>query len=176
MKIGELARATSTRTETIRFYEREGLLPNNSRTLSNYRIYNDKHIERLQFIRRCRKLDMTLNEIRALLRLNDAEKEACSEVNALLDEHIGHVVERITELKELEKQLKQLRQYCMCRTEFLDQGEVHPDHDLCLCRTSVPHCGILTELSKASADAEPLPETQSHVARAHSRKDLHNAG
>ena len=169
MKIGELARATSTKTETIRFYEREGLFPNSSRTLSNYRIYNEQHIERLLFIRRCRTLDMTLNEIRALLRLNDAEKEVCSEVNALLDEHIGHVVERITELKELEKQLKQLRQYCLCRKEFLDHGEEHPDHELCLCRTNVPHCGILTELSKASADVAPLPDTQSHVAGTHDK-------
>jgi DNA-binding transcriptional MerR regulator len=68
MKIGELARIAMTQVETIRYYERAGLLPETARTEGNYRIYGDAHVERLSFIRNCRNLDMTLEEIRVLLR------------------------------------------------------------------------------------------------------------
>jgi len=130
MKIGELAKATGTPVETIRFYEREGVLPLTGRSEGNYRIYGASHEERLAFIRRCRSLDMALDEIRTLLRFKDAPKENCGEVNALLDDHIGHVAGRIRELKDLEKQLKALREQCQEA-----QGAVE--------------CGILKELSGA---------------------------
>lgn len=112
MKIGELATATSTQIETIRYYEREGLLPNPDRTAGNFRIYDHAHAERLSFIRHCRGLDMTLDEIRQLLHFKDAPQENCGEVNALLDAHIGHVAARIRELRALEKELKALRECC----------------------------------------------------------------
>ena len=112
MKIGELAKVTGSPVETIRFYEREGLLPQAERTEGNYRIYDQNHAERLAFIRNCRNLDMTLNEIRDLLRFKEAPTENCGEVNALLDEHIGHVADRIRELKALEKNLRALRLQC----------------------------------------------------------------
>ena len=67
MKIGELAKITDCQVETIRYYEREGLLPQAPRSESNYRIYGAEHTERLGFIRHCRSLDMTLEEIRVLL-------------------------------------------------------------------------------------------------------------
>src|SRR6185312_14220801 len=97
MKIGELARATLTPLETIRFYEREGLLPPTGRTDGNYRIYGQEHVERLTLIRHCRTLDMALDEIRALLRFKASPQENCAGVNELLDEHIGHVAQRIRE-------------------------------------------------------------------------------
>ena len=109
MKIGELAKTTGSLVENIRFYERGGLLPQAERTEGNYRIYGQDHAERLAFIRNCRNLDMTLNEIRALLRFKEAPAENCGEVNVLLDDHIGHVADRIRELKALEKNLKTLR-------------------------------------------------------------------
>lgn len=112
MKIGELARATGTQVETIRYYEREGLLPEAPRTEGNYRVYGEVHAERLSFIRQCRSLDMTLDEVRVLLRFKDAPAENCGEVNMLLDEHIGHVAARIRELKVLEKELRALREQC----------------------------------------------------------------
>ena len=65
MKIGALAEATGTPVETIRFYEREGLLPPPARAENNYRLYLPIHVERLAFVRQCRGLDMTLDEIRA---------------------------------------------------------------------------------------------------------------
>lgn len=69
MRIGELAKATDTQVETIRYYEREALLPQPGRTEGNYRVYGPEHVERLSFIRYCRSLDMALDEIRALLRM-----------------------------------------------------------------------------------------------------------
>ncbi|HEU4459948.1 MAG TPA: Cd(II)/Pb(II)-responsive transcriptional regulator [Methylibium sp.] len=112
MKIGELAAAAGTPVETIRYYEREGLLPATPRSEGNYRIYEASHVERLAFVRHCRSLDMTLEEIRVLLGLRDAPEAECGGVNALLDEHIGHVATRIRELRKLEKQLKALRDQC----------------------------------------------------------------
>ncbi len=112
MKIGELAQKTGTPVETIRYYEKAGLLPKIGRTDSNYRVYTEAHVERLLFIRHCRSLDMTLDEIRVLLHFKDRPEESCDQVNALLDEHIGHVAERIRELKRLEKQLRILRESC----------------------------------------------------------------
>jgi Cd(II)/Pb(II)-responsive transcriptional regulator len=112
MKIGELAKATQTQAETIRFYEREGLLKEPARSGCNYRLYGHEHLERLAFIRHCRSLDLTLDEIRALLRFQDAPLENCHAVNDVLDEHIEHVAQRIRDLKELQKELKLLREQC----------------------------------------------------------------
>src|SRR5690242_18343130 len=112
MTIGELARMTRCGIETIRYYEREGLLPKAGRTSGNYRRYSQEHAELLSFIRRCRSLDMALNEIRVLLRFRAAPEEHCREVNAVLENHIVHVEERIAELRSLERQLKALREQC----------------------------------------------------------------
>lgn len=128
MKIGELAQQSGTVIETVRFYEREGLLPLPARTSGNYRIYEAAHVERLSFIRHCRSLDMTLDEIRQLLHYKDAPHERCDEVNELLDQHIEHVASRIRELKRLQGQLKALRQQC-------DDSR------------AAAECGILRELS-----------------------------
>ncbi len=112
MKIGELSEQVGCPIETIRYYEHEGLLPAAARSPSNYRLYGDTHVERLQFIRHCRSLDMTLDEIRSLLQFRDLPGENCEQINALLDRHIGHVAGRIAELKALQLQLKQLRTQC----------------------------------------------------------------
>ena len=112
MKIGDLARATHCAVETVRYYEREGLLPSPVRSCGNYRLYGSAHVERLRFIRHCRSLDMSHDEIRTLLGFRDAPQRDCGEVNALLDEHIGHVARRIDELRALEHELKRLRGRC----------------------------------------------------------------
>lgn len=152
MKIGELATATGTLVETVRFYEREGLLPAPSRSGGNYRVYDEAHVARVAFIRRCRTLDMNLDEIRTLLRFKDAPADDCGEVNTLLDEHIGHVATRIKELRKLEVELRALRATC---TEA---------------QTAV-QCGILKKLSdsdRASNRAAPSRERQ-HVGQVHGR-------
>ena len=99
MKIGELAKLTDAQVETIRYYEREGLLPAPARSDGNYRLYTQAHVERLTFIRNCRSLDMTLEEIRSLLNLRDSPQDQCESVNALIDEHIQHVNDRIASLQ-----------------------------------------------------------------------------
>jgi Cd(II)/Pb(II)-responsive transcriptional regulator len=150
MKIGELARHTGTPVETIRYYEREGLLPETARTEGNYRIYGEAHAERLLFIRNCRSLDMTLDEIRVLLRFKDSPAENCGTVNELLDEHIGHVSARIRKLRQLERQLKGLR-------------------DLCREISIAGSCGILSELSRQSPRNEKAESSVGvHVRRTHS--------
>lgn len=146
MKIGELARAAGTQIETVRHYEREGLLSEPVRSAANYRIYDASHLERLSFIRQCRALDMNLDEIRVLLRVKDAPGDSCTEVNALLDEHIAHVDARIRELQGLRVALKSLREHC---------GEPQ----------DAAHCGILNELAARAAPEPPL--RGSHVGHAH---------
>jgi len=113
MKIGELAERSSCLVETIRYYERIGLLMPPERSANNYRTYNERHADRLSFIRHCRALDMTLDEIRVLLELRDHPLQECAGVNDLLDKHIGHVVERIRALSALEAQLRDLRSRCV---------------------------------------------------------------
>ena len=128
LKIGELATRTGSSVETIRYYERQELLPQPQRSDGNYRLYGSDHVSRLLFIRHCRSLDMTLDEIRVLLKLRDSQEEDCEGVNALLDRHIGHVENRIQELQELQVQLLQLRGFCIASKTIKD-------------------CGILQELS-----------------------------
>lgn len=148
MKIGDLSKLTQTQVETIRYYEREGLLPAPDRSEGNYRIYGEAHAERLAFIRHCRSLDMTLDEIRQLLRFKDDPASDCGEVNALLDAHIGHVADRIRELRALEKQLKSLRERCRDTQ-------------------TAASCGILGELSRPKNNKDSGVSSQSHVRKSH---------
>jgi len=113
LKIGELATRTGCPVETIRYYEHEALLPAPVRSNGNYRLYGNAHVERLSFIRHCRSLDMTLDEIRTLLRFRDSPHENCDGANQLLDLHIGHVAARIADLNMLARQLKSLRRQCV---------------------------------------------------------------
>ena len=146
MKIGELAAATGTPIETIRFYERDGLLLPPARSEGNFRVYDATHQSRLKFVRHCRALDMSLDEIRVLLKFRDGSDGDCGEVNALLDEHIGHVQERIRELHSLDKDLRALR-------------------DLCTVAQEPSRCGILNGLADtAHADAG---RSASHVGHVH---------
>jgi Cd(II)/Pb(II)-responsive transcriptional regulator len=112
MKIGELAAAAACDVQTVRFYEREGLLEEPARTASGYRTYNQRHLSRLNFIRHCRSLDIPLPEVRQLLEFAAAPDQSCAQVNELLDGHIGLVKSRIAALRSLEKQLVALRKTC----------------------------------------------------------------
>ncbi|MBZ9538821.1 Cd(II)/Pb(II)-responsive transcriptional regulator [Modicisalibacter tunisiensis] len=151
MKIGELARRTGCQVETIRYYEREGLLPAPARSRGNYRLYGGAHVERLTFIRHCRALDMTLDEIRTLLMHRDHPERDCAEVDALIDEHIGHVESRLAQLESLRGALLELR--ARCRGDGGTQD-----------------CGILRELAQP-ADEEGSDAALSaveHIGGAHS--------
>jgi Cd(II)/Pb(II)-responsive transcriptional regulator len=112
MKIGELAARAGCDVQTVRFYEREGLLAEPEREQSGYRRYAPRHLHQLQFIRHCRSLDIPLPDIRELLAFAAAPDRSCVQVNALLDEHIETVHQRLKALKVLEKQLVALRKQC----------------------------------------------------------------
>ncbi|CAD5110162.1 Cd(II)/Pb(II)-responsive transcriptional regulator [Zestomonas carbonaria] len=146
MKIGELARLTDCAVETIRYYEREGLLPPPARGENNYRSYGEAHVERLIFIRNCRSLDMTHEEIRRLLELREQPRAGCADANALVDEHIAHVRTRIASLQAMEQQLLELRQRCQAGGEA---------------------CGILQRLNEAGAVEDVAPAGHSHVGNSH---------
>src|SRR5699024_12540146 len=110
MKIGELAVHTGVSTDTIRYYEKIGLLPTAARDINNYRQYGSEHVKDLRFIKNCRQVDMTQEEILRLLALATKPSEPCHEINALLDEHIVHVQERIAELEQVESNLARIRE------------------------------------------------------------------
>ena len=112
MKIGELAARGGCDVQTVRFYEREGLLDEPEREASGYRRYADRHLQRLQFIRHCRSLDIPLPEVRELLKFAAQPEQSCAQVDALLDEHIERVRQRLTALRTLQKQLLALRGRC----------------------------------------------------------------
>ena len=125
-------------------------MPQAPRSEGNYRIYRPEHVERLAFVRRCRSLDMTLDEIRMLLRFKDAPQAECGEVNTLLDAHIGHVANRIRELCSLEEQLKALRMQCA------SVGEA-------------AQCGMLQELAQSVSTAG-VGSASAHVPGSQSRR------
>lgn len=130
MKIGELSKLANCPVETIRYYEREGLLPEAPRNLqNNYREYQQKHLERLIFIRRCRTLEMSQDEIRKLLVVRVEPNASCASVNALIDKHLLDVNKRIRELEALAHELAHIRSQC---------GEARAARD----------CGILHELER----------------------------
>ena len=147
-QIGQLARAGEVPVETIRYYEREGLLPQPRRSGGNFRLYDETHRERLVFIRQCRLLDMTLEEIHRLLALRDHPAAPCDEVNVLLDAHIGHVSERVAELGRLKRDLQALRRRCQSSRGTAD-------------------CAILAGLSDGTATR--APKRSAHGRRVHTR-------
>ena len=95
MRIGQLAQLVGVETQTIRFYEQQGLLPPPDRQDNGYRVYTEKHGEGLAFIRRCRILGLSLAEIHELQSYQDDPHQPCTAVNTLLDDHISHVRSQI---------------------------------------------------------------------------------
>jgi len=146
MKIGELAARAGCAVETVRYYEREGLLAEPVRSAGNYRIYDERHLERLRFVRNCRSLDMAGEEIRQLLALREQPRQHCAGVNELVEEHIRHVQARIASLKSLEQHLLELR-------------------DSCSQQQPVEECAIIRQLSEG--EAAPVVEQPSHLGHSH---------
>ncbi|WGF91101.1 MerR family transcriptional regulator [Marinivivus vitaminiproducens] len=104
--IGELAKATETNVETIRYYERIGLLPSPARTAGNYRRYAAEHLGRLSFIRRSRGLGFTLDRVRTLLDLADQRDRDCDAVDAIAREHLAEVERKVADLAALRRELR----------------------------------------------------------------------
>ena len=111
-RIGEAARQSGVSPANIRYYEKEGLLPPGARGDNSYRLYSAADVHRLRFVRLCRAMDMSLDEVRTLLALDGARKDDCVAANKTLDAHLGHVRERLAELQALEHELMQLRSQC----------------------------------------------------------------
>lgn len=112
MKIGELAARAGCDVQTVRFYEREGLLEAPLRDSSGYRRYEERHFTQLGFVRHLRSLDIPLQEVRRLLDYAARPDQSCAQVNELLDGHIALVNQRLRSLRTLEKQLVDLRRTC----------------------------------------------------------------
>jgi Cu(I)-responsive transcriptional regulator len=110
--IGDLAKRTGTKVVTVRYYEQIGLLPVPSRTAGNYRTYSNEHLRRLRFIRRCRDLGFTLDQIRDLLRLSSQKDEECGEVDRITAQHLIEVEQKISDLRRLAKELRRLNKSC----------------------------------------------------------------
>lgn len=134
-KIGEAARRSGVGAANIRYYEREGLLAPQARADNDYRLYSEDDVHRLRFIRLCRAMDMSLDEVRTLLGLDLTSKADCDAACDALDGHLEHVRTRLRELQALEHDLLDLRNRC--------DG-------------SGGHCRIIEALH-AQADAQPRP-------------------
>lgn len=114
LMIGQLARRTGTKVETIRFYEKNGLLPAPSRTDGNYRAYEPGHLSRLSFIRRARELGFSLDQIREFLKLSDDRSQSCAAVDAIAREHRKEVERKIEDLTALKSELDRMIDQCGC--------------------------------------------------------------
>ncbi|POA98551.1 Cd(II)/Pb(II)-responsive transcriptional regulator [Chromobacterium sinusclupearum] len=135
MLIGELAKKTGCEVETIRYYEREGLLSAPQRSASGYRHYNAEQLGELNFILHCRSLGMSLADIRNLAAFKADHEHDCEDINLLIDQQIAKVHQQVEALRLLEQQLLALRDKC------------HDSH-------AAADCGILQTLVEA-AEGEP---------------------
>lgn len=111
-RISQAAALSGVSAANIRFYEKEKLLSPHGRSDNSYRFYSAGDVHQLRFIRLCRAMDMSLDEVRTLLGLDLARKADCATASDALDGHLAHVRERLAELRALEKDLKALRERC----------------------------------------------------------------
>ncbi|MEP2707273.1 MAG: MerR family transcriptional regulator [Roseibium sp.] len=110
--IGEASRQSGVGIETIRFYEREGIVPKPERAQNNRRLYSDDDVGRLRFLKKCRDLGFSLPEARMLLNLSENQLADCQSVKELADSHILNVQRKIRELRKLEDALVELTANC----------------------------------------------------------------
>ena len=121
MRIGKLARKTGTKVETIRYYEREGILPAADRTANNYRDYSDDHLDALIFVRRARQLGFAIAQVRQLLALSDHDDNPCEDVDRLVQDQIVEVDRKISDLILLREELGQMR---ACKAERIGECRI----------------------------------------------------
>jgi MerR family mercuric resistance operon transcriptional regulator len=110
--IGVLARESGVNIETIRYYERVGVMPRPARTAGGYRLYRGDHVKRLGFVRRGRELGFSLDELRDLLRLVDRHSYTCKEVRALTLSHVADIRRKITDLRRLASVMRGIASHC----------------------------------------------------------------
>jgi DNA-binding transcriptional MerR regulator len=112
MGIGDLAKQTGVKVVTIRYYEQIGVLPGAKRTSGNYRSYGADHVRRLRFVRRCRDLGFSLDQVRDLLRLSAENGPSCAEVCEMADRQRKAVEDKIADLKRLASELRRMGASC----------------------------------------------------------------
>jgi MerR family transcriptional regulator, mercuric resistance operon regulatory protein len=112
LTIGALSKRTGVNIETIRFYERVGILPKAPRTAGGHRIYNRNHLMRLGFVRRSRELGFSLDEVRGLLQLVDGGSYTCAEIKAITLDHLADIRRKIADLGRLEQTLAEVAGKC----------------------------------------------------------------
>ena len=112
LSIGKVAAHTGCNIETIRFYEKQALLPPPGRTEGGHRLYTSEMVGRLVFIRRCRELGFSMEEIRQLLSVVDGEQVSCERVKEIADEHLHDIRSKIADLRKMERTLRDLSGQC----------------------------------------------------------------
>ena len=112
MGIGDLAKESGVKVVTIRYYEQIGILPRVNRTAGNYRSYGADHVRRLRFVRRCRELGFSLNQVRDLLRLSAENGPSCAEVCRMADRQRKAVEGKIADLTRLASELRRIAASC----------------------------------------------------------------
>lgn len=138
--IGALSAQTGVHIETIRYYERIGIMPAPPRTEGRQRVYDVDHLKRLTFIRRGRELGFSLDQIRELLGLVRGHELTCAEVKAMTETHVSDILRKVKDLRKLERVLSSLAARCHGR--------------------EVPDCPILEVLGRNS----PVPPTRTMAA------------
>lgn len=112
LSIGSLSQQSGVNIETIRYYEKIGVMPKPGRSTGGYRVYGPEHVKRLHFVRRGRELGFSLDELRGLLRLVDGHSYTCAEVHALTVEHLEDIRQKIADLKRLERVMSNMAASC----------------------------------------------------------------
>jgi len=118
MTIGQLAQKSNMDSQTIRYYEHQGLMMKPDRTESNYRVYDDEAIERLAFINRAKQIGFSLNDIKTLLGLADGKVTQCDDVREFAETRLSKIQSQISDLKAMEKILSKLVRQCATSEEI----------------------------------------------------------
>ena len=138
-KIGQVAKETGLSIDTIRFYEKQGLLGRPARTEGGFRVFGSDEIQTLKFVRKAQELGFSLSEIRELFILRSEHVPACSHVKEMIEQKLAGVEQKIEELQRLEHSLMAALRRC-------NRGlkTAAPDHDEC--------CPVLEEISRAARE------------------------
>ncbi len=112
LSIGKLSKATGVNIETIRYYEKIGIMPKSGRSTGGNRLYEGEHIKRLAFIRRSRELGFSLDEIRELLKMVDEDTYTCAEIASLSQKHLDDIRAKIKDLRKIERHMKDMLSQC----------------------------------------------------------------
>ncbi len=142
VQIGKVAQESGLSIDTIRFYEKEGLLREPPRSGGGFRLYSSPDIEHLRFIRTAQELGFSLGEIRELLLIQDERVESCTHVRDLIEQRLLSVHQKIDDLKRIERDLENALAKC---TNALTHDRADPNHECCPVLEQIAHHDSLKE-------------------------------